>query len=142
DSLDAAGAVAPDRDRAGEADEHRQTGKGQRAEEGRQRRLELENAEPDDDDGDQHRHDRKYGQITRPGREARHGFRLVGSRKPARHRFNSAGLDLAGPNGPDHRTSVVDLTFASVPPRVLKERISNPKPHQNPIDRKSTRLNS
>ena len=38
----------PDRDRAGEANEYRQEGKRERAEEGRQRRLEFEEAEPDD----------------------------------------------------------------------------------------------
>ena len=50
----------------GEADQDGKAGAGQRAEEGRQRRLHFEEAEADDDDRDQHRDHREYREIARP----------------------------------------------------------------------------
>ena len=39
---------------------------------------------------------REHREIARPGGEAGHGLRLIGSGKPAGHRFNSAGLGMPG----------------------------------------------
>ena len=71
----------------------------QRAEERRQRRLHLEEAEADDQDRDHHRDHGEYREVARPGGEAGHGLRLVGSGKPAGHRSKSAGLGACRANG-------------------------------------------
>jgi hypothetical protein len=81
----AASAGLPVRGNGGDPDQDRQSGDAERAEERRQRRFHFQEAEADDQDRHQNRDHREHGQIARPGREAGHGLRLVGSGKAAGH---------------------------------------------------------